>query len=267
MSTSPQLQTRHPLQRLQSPGRSVSALIHILGLCSFAGSYAYLLYGPQNFISESYGWHWQFLTIIGLTLATTTFAIGFLADLTLSPRLFFVKNSLSLCSAPLEVLIAIFYWGLVAINPSLVVPPGMSLDFRADIGGLLPTHFRHRSGAEKLTLLILGFHAMPAILLTLDLLLLSPPWTIAALPAMGLSAILAFSYWGWVEHCYKHNGWYPYPLFELLSTGQRVVLFGAAAMTMTASTALLKWLYGRVNGLQGEQARATPEDVKGKKMR
>lgn len=44
-------------------------------------------------------------------------------------------------------------------------------------------------------------------MLSIDLLFLSPPWTITALPAMGVSSILAFSYWFWVEQCYKHNGW------------------------------------------------------------
>lgn len=106
---------------------------------------------------------------------------------------------------------------------------------------------------------------MPALLLTLDLLLLSPPWTIHALPAMGLSTALAFSYWAWVEECFKHNGWYPYPLFELLSTAQRAALFMGAAAIMTGSTAMLKWLYGRVNGLQGAETRARPGNVKGEK--
>ena len=54
----------------------------------------------------------------------------------------------------------------------------------------------------------IGFHAMPALMLTIDLLFFSPPWTIAALPAMGVSAVLAFSYWFWVELCYRQNGWY-----------------------------------------------------------
>ena len=31
-----------------------------------------------------------------------------------------------------------------------------------------------------------SFHAMPAILLTIDLLFLSPPWTIRALPYNGI---------------------------------------------------------------------------------
>lgn len=66
--------------------------------------------------SDAYGWHFQFLTIIGLSLATVTFAVGLLADLTLSRRLFLFKNLLTVCSAPLEVLISILYWGLKLVR-------------------------------------------------------------------------------------------------------------------------------------------------------
>lgn len=175
---------RHPLQRYQSPSRTFSALVHILGLCSFSGSYWYLNHFPSP-INESYGWHWQYLTIIGLTLATATMTFGLAADITLSPQLFLIKNSLSVCSAPLEVLISVLYWGISAIDRELVVPPDIRIAPIADV----------------------GFHLMPAVLLTIDLLLLSPPWTVDALPVMGISSTIAFGYWGWVEHCYKHNGW------------------------------------------------------------
>ncbi|MCJ1408656.1 hypothetical protein MMC19_002731 [Ptychographa xylographoides] len=94
----------------------------------------------------------------------------------------------------------------------------------------------------------IGFHFMPAFMLTIDLLFFSPPWTITTLPAMGVSGILAFSYWWWVEHCYAHNGWYPYPLFELLGPVARAGLFVGSALVMTLSTASLKWFYGRING-------------------
>ncbi|KAH8815413.1 FAR-17a/AIG1-like protein [Xylogone sp. PMI_703] len=218
---------RHPLQRLQSPARDLSLLFHIAGITSFSLSYKYLIDYP-NYVSESYGWHWQFLTILGLTVAMMTFISGFLADLTLSPALFTLKNTLSLCSAPLEVLISILYWGISAIDRSLVVPPGLGVSMWADI----------------------GFHAAPAILLTLDLLLFSPPWTIRALPAMGLSSSIAVAYWFWVEHCYRYNGWYPYPLFGQLDTPGRIVLFTIAASLMTASTILLQSIYGVVNGWQ-----------------
>jgi hypothetical protein len=177
------LMARHPLQRLSSPSRGASALLHVLGIVSFTLSFKYLIDYPTH-INESYGWHYQYLTIIGLTIATGTFAFGLLADLTLSPKLFVIKNSLSLCSAPLEVVISILYWGISAIDKSLVVPPEIHISLYADV----------------------GFHAMPAILLTLDLLLCSPPWTIRVLPTMGLSSVLASLYWVWVNECYKHNG-------------------------------------------------------------
>lgn len=45
---------------------------------------------------------------------------------------------------------------------------------------------------------------------------------------------------------------YPYPLFEKLNTPQRIVLFGIAALCMTASTTLLQWLYGTLNGWHHE---------------
>lgn len=62
--------------------------------------------------NEAYGWHFQYLTVIGLALSTLTFAVALLADLTLSARLFLVKNLLSICSAPMEVLISVLYWSL-----------------------------------------------------------------------------------------------------------------------------------------------------------
>ncbi|KAF8847854.1 integral membrane protein-like protein [Acephala macrosclerotiorum] len=239
-SASQKLMARHPLQRLSSPSRGISALVHTIGIISFSLSYKYLIDFP-TMINDSYGWHWQYLTILGLTVAYATFVFGLLADITLSPTLFLIKNSLSLCSAPLEVLISILYWGISAIDKTLVVPPEIHIAPWADV----------------------GFHAMPSILLVIDLLFLSPPWTIHAVPAMGLSSAIAVGYWAWVEQCYKHNGFYPYPLFAALDTTQRVVLFTAAALTMTASTVMLQWLYGRVNGLQGAEKRSTPNNIKG----
>lgn len=41
---------------------------------------------------------------------------------------------------------------------------------------------------------------------------------------------------------------YPYPIFELLDTTQRVLLFTFSAGLVTLSSALLKWLYGAING-------------------
>ena len=219
---------RHPLQRFTSPSRTLSLLIHALGLVSFAYSFDYLATHP-NQINSSYGWHFQYLTIIGLSLATLTFIFGSLADLTLSPRLFAVKNVLSMCSAPMEVLISFLYWGLRAIDPELVVPKELELPVPAD----------------------LSFHLMPSMLLVIDLLLFSPPWAITILPAIVLSTVIAFVYWFWIELCYAQNGFYPYPLFALMDTTQRTLLFAGSAVVMAAITMALKWVYVRVNGVIG----------------
>jgi hypothetical protein len=217
---------QHPLQSLTSPSRGFSALVHSLGLASFAYSYKYLIENP-NHINQAYGWHFQYLTIIGLTLATITFSLALLADLSLSPRLFVAKNVLSMCSAPMEILISLLYWGLRLIDPALVVPKELELPVAAD----------------------LSFHLAPSLLLLIDLLLLSPPWTISVVPAVALSAFIAFLYWYWIELCYSYNGFYPYPLFAMLEPSQRVFLFTGSAVIMAANTMVLKWLYGKVNGL------------------
>ncbi|GLA78329.1 hypothetical protein AtubIFM55763_011057 [Aspergillus tubingensis] len=226
------LQRQHPLQRLSSPSRGFSALVHSLGLASFFFSFKYMHENP-NVANEAYGWHFQYLTVIGLTLATLTFTAGLLADMTLSARLFLVKNLLSVCSAPMEVLISILYWGIRLIDKRLVVPDWVILPMHADV----------------------GFHAIPSIVLLIDLLLLSPPWTITVLPALALSSTIAFGYWFWIERCFQYNGWYPYPIFEAVGFEGRIGLFALSAVTMALSTGTLKWLYGRVNGY-GTSAKA-----------
>jgi hypothetical protein len=177
--------SRHPLQRLASPSRSFSSIIHLAGIASFTASFRWLVSDPVT-PDMGFGGSFQWLTIIGLALALATFVAGLLADITLDGRLFKIKNFLSVCSAPLEVLVSVLYFGLCAIDKSLVFPPELQLPLLPDI----------------------GFHAMPAIMLTIDLLLLSPPWTIRLYAASALSLALAFLYWGWIEYCFAQNGWY-----------------------------------------------------------
>ncbi|KAL7628214.1 hypothetical protein AAE478_002413 [Parahypoxylon ruwenzoriense] len=234
---------RHPLQRLASPSRQLSLLLHLAGIASFIASFRFLNTWETP-MSAAFGGHYQFLTIIGLSLALCTFVVGFLADVTLSSRLFQLKNILSVCSAPLEVLISILYWGLYAIDKSLLFPPEFQLDFLPDF----------------------GFHAAPALFLAVDLFLLSPPWTVHGYSALALSEVLAFSYWLWVEYCFSHNGWYPYPIFDILSTWKRMLLFTFSACLMTGSTMILKWTYGKVNGIEQfkKEAVADPAGIRGK---
>lgn len=123
----------HPLQRLASPSRSISALIHLLGIASFSASFRWLfLYpSPEN---DKFGGVFQFLTIIGLALSLTSMALGLLADVTLSTTLFNAKNVISVCSTPLEVLVSILYWGITLIDKRLLVPEEYQLPFWPDFG-------------------------------------------------------------------------------------------------------------------------------------
>ncbi|KAL2045447.1 hypothetical protein ABVK25_012091 [Lepraria finkii] len=216
---------KYALRKVSSPSLyGFSALIHFLGLSSFTFSYVWLVDNPTP-INGSYGWHFQYLTIIGLTIATFSFTAGALADLTSSIRLFHIKNALSICSTPLEVLVSMLYWSLRVIDKDLVIPDWAQLPLFAD----------------------LSFHAIPQVLLLVDFLLLSPPWRVTVTQAMGLSSAFAMLYWLWVQKCFEHNGFYPYPIFGMFGLYGRIGLFILSTVTMTANTVALKWLYGMVN--------------------
>jgi hypothetical protein len=172
-----------PLQRFASSPRSVSAIVHVAGLLSFAASFSWLP-NVTNPLHNGFGGSYQFLTFIALTISTITFGVGLLADISPSKQLFALKNTLSVCATPLEVLVSILYWGLRVADKMFVVPLGHEFPFIPDF----------------------GFHAMPAVLLTLGFMLLSPPWSIKAYSAMTLSSVLAFLYWGWIEYCFLLDG-------------------------------------------------------------
>ncbi|KAL8944505.1 MAG: hypothetical protein Q9216_000415 [Gyalolechia sp. 2 TL-2023] len=176
--------------------------------------------------NDAYGWHFQYLTVIGLTLATLAFLLGSLADLTSSYRLARYKNTVSVLATPLELIISTLYAGLVSVDKELVIPKEFQLPLLPDI----------------------SLHAIPATLLSLDFLLLSPPWTISFPQSLTLSTSLAFTYWFWVEQCYRHNGWYPYPIFDVLTTPWRIALFAFSGLLMAGSTATLKLIYRALNG-------------------
>ncbi|KAI9809699.1 MAG: hypothetical protein M1825_000131 [Sarcosagium campestre] len=112
-----------------------------------------------------------------------------------------------------------------------------------------PTTTKMKSNGKKKDI---GFHAIPSALLVLDLLLLSPPWTIKFLPSLGLFVTLALLYWAWIEHCYERNKWYPYPLFEKLAPRYRALVFAGSALITAGLTAGLKFLAGRINGRDGD---------------
>ncbi|KAF1845832.1 uncharacterized protein K460DRAFT_366684 [Cucurbitaria berberidis CBS 394.84] len=234
MSGTGNLSRRHPLQRFASPSKGFSGALHVAGLISFYHSFKFLADNP-NAINESFGWHFQFLTIIGISISTACFTSGLLADITNSHTFYTVKNYLALVAAPIEIVISLLYWGLRAIDDGLVVPPDLPM---------------------PPVLYDLGFHLVPAVVLTLDAILLSPPWPTMPMnpqaPTIMLvtSTAIAFAYWWWIELCYSYNGFYPYPLFGMLTTAQRVGLFAISGATMWVVGGALRVLYAWVNGYE-----------------
>ena len=84
--------------------------------------------------------------------------------------------------------------------------------------------------------------------MVVDLLFFSPPWTHSLFASAGISSGIAFGYWFWVELCNSRNGWYPYPIMDLLSTPYRALLFGFSAAIFTGLFEILKLMYRVVNG-------------------
>ncbi|KAI2482949.1 Far-17a-AIG1 domain containing protein [Pyrenophora tritici-repentis] len=246
------LSRRHPLQRFDSPSKGLSGALHVAGLLSFYLTFKFLSDNPNHF-NSSFGWHLQFLTIIGLSISTLTFIFGLFADLTstalsaspdhpssppaaeLSDQLFRIKNYLALVAAPIEITISLLYWTLKVIDGNLLVTPDLPLP---------PVIYD------------LGFHLVPAVVLTLDYLLLSPPWPStpmngsAPLITLTISTVIAFTYWIWIEICFSQNGFYPYPIFALLTTNQRIGLFVVSGVIMWVVGGLLRVVYAKVNGYE-----------------
>lgn len=138
-------------------------------------------------------------------------------------------------AAPIEIVISILYWGLRAIDTGLVVPPDLPLP---------PLIYD------------LCFHFFPALFTTIDAILLSPPWPSspmnpqAPLITLALSTAIAFSYWFWIEICFSQNGFYPYPIFAILTTYQRIGLFAVSGSIMWVVGGALRALYAWANGYE-----------------
>ena len=145
---------------------------------------------------------------------------------------------------------------------------------------LLPHSPSKRPTNDTIRMLDISFHAIPATLLLLDTLLLTPlfspppsppshspsssdsfsqslPPSTPAQPYPSLTSQLITSlslttaYYVWVQHCYRQNGYYPYPLFEAVGPLARGGVFLGAGMGMVLlgwGLGLLRWaLWGEVS--------------------
>ncbi|KAJ5020342.1 FAR-17a/AIG1-like protein-domain-containing protein [Bipolaris maydis] len=218
---------RHPLQRFDSPSKGFSGALH--NKKKETNTSKFNRY--PNVFSSSFD----------LTFTSLDQSPDMPSDppaAALSSHLFRLKNYLALVAAPMEITISVLYWTIKAIDGKLLVSPC------------------HREIPLPPVFYDIGFHLVPAVVLTTDSLLLSPPWPTtpmnesAPMITLSLSTIVAFSYWIWIEICYSQNGFYPYPIFQILTTSQRVGLFVVSGVIMWVVGGGLRIAYAKVNGYE-----------------
>ena len=165
---------------------SLITLFHAAGSLSFSYSF-YLLTTWDSIYARSFGWYFQFLTVVGIATALITFVLGLAADVTLQNAFFKAKNAVSTLATPLEVLVTLLYWSIRSHDPALL----MSMEL---FEGLTPWPD-------------IGFHIAPAAFLALDFLLLSPHATLTPRGIISQIIVATLAYWCWCELCFSQNGW------------------------------------------------------------
>lgn len=242
MARSRPVKQKHALQRLASPSRGLSMLWHVLGVLSATGNFWYLVAYP-NHVNLSFGWHLQYLTIIGLSLFLLTFLAGLTADVSMNRSFFAFKNALSTLCTPLETLVSVLYWSIVSYDRRLLMPDNLILNLsrKADI----------------------GFHFNPAFFLLIDYLLLSPPFRIGAFTALGIFSAFGVAYYQWLQYCHQRNSFWTYPLFEPLSPNQRFGVVAVSTILCWCSFLILRVAWARTNGRSGLGRRSGVSKRKG----
>lgn len=100
----------------------------------------------------------------------------------------------------------------------------------------------------------MAFHFFPTVFLMIDTLLFSPPWETHALSALSVFSVVGSGYWIWVERCFTHNNFYPYPMLEMMTREQRMLLFGFATLLCWSSFLIVRASYRVLNGKIEPQA-------------
>ncbi|KAL1411217.1 hypothetical protein Q8F55_002168 [Vanrija albida] len=176
----------------------------------------------QAGVVEEYGGQYQFLTILGLLITISTFALSALRDVLPLHFLHQAKRVFALAALPVEITISAIYWPLILAAPSLMLPP--KLDAEPAVDGAPPALFWIPLWMD------LGLHAVPAVSLIIDFFFLEkkyrPPTSTrtATLLAAGLGTAYAL----WAEHCNKQNGHFAYPFLDVMDGPARAATYAGA---------------------------------------
>ncbi|KAI8638261.1 FAR-17a/AIG1-like protein-domain-containing protein [Parasitella parasitica] len=160
-----------------------------------AGLYAnlYGLYGVRfGMPMPGYGGHFQFLTIVGLLVATLSSIVRIINLLTGTLRL--VYEALTAIATPVEGLISVLYWPIVLYDKKMLVPDDTIFDLPIALDVCL--------------------HLIPTIVCWVDFMVFNTGFKKSPIHILAIYAF-AMLYFVWVNICHDRNGYWPYPLLDL----------------------------------------------------
>ncbi|KAI9314819.1 FAR-17a/AIG1-like protein [Dichotomocladium elegans] len=179
-----------------------SAVLNSVGLVSNSIALYCVNFVYENPYAEGFGGHFQYLTILGLTVATIACAIKL--------HRYFYPGSLKVLyevvaniATPMEGLISILYWTMTFLEPTLLVPKDMP-----PIPAIIDC----------------ALHLYPAIFLWCDFLLFNIEFRRSHRHVAVIYAFAAF-YLVWSWFCQTRNGYWPYPFLGNLQPLPRAFFY------------------------------------------
>jgi hypothetical protein len=186
------------------------------GLYACTYSFTWLL-SINSPTAASFGWHFQYLTVLGLLLT----AITLLASMLNSDA----KQLLLGVTVPVESLVTSMYWSLALYDPALVV-----LD--ASIG--IPL------------LVDLCFHLFPFLAVATELFVYTPEFKASQVHVVVLS-VLSVVYGVWAHVCFYMNGYWIYPFLTHLSDEYRIGFFVVGSVLGVVAYGVAAQLHARMH--------------------
>ncbi|GAC96087.1 hypothetical protein PHSY_003666 [Pseudozyma hubeiensis SY62] len=165
---------RHQSRGMAASTRRVAALAwHAIALSSCIYGFKSLDVLPEILgvdMNNEYGGALQFLTMCGLSVTTAAMSLALLLDITQGPEVLrWMKDLFMAASLPMETLITLLYWSIVAINKDLLMQPRKIMD-PANPGQVL----REESVSVPFSI-DASMHAFPGVFLLVDFFAFSRP--------------------------------------------------------------------------------------------
>lgn len=196
----------HPVREALALTTSVVALwIYSSALASI------LARDPTSIVATSYGGHFQFLTVLSVAASLIHQLFSTLALLTSLRTFATLQSWVLMITAPLEVVVACLYWPMKLSSPGLLKDKRIAFEISSELDRRL--------------------HLYPAIFEALSATFFAQRrWRQVLFGPLFLFLGVGGGYWLWIETTFKHNGFYPYPLFAVLDTQKKAAFVGGAVV-------------------------------------